>query len=293
LQDRIQLLTIDTFTSSCSNAIGNKRKDCKSEEDINAWLNEAQVSMFFNNFYFDSDDYNTPVKNYIDDKIWWAVMPKIRKDADMFIRQNKLSLQDDYIQITGDTQKEFISVSGQRESMDDYDTEDGKFIRVYFRVDPVITGYERQIYSSGDLLAQVGGIYSFLFGIGAVLVFIFSERLYVASIARKLYQIYDDKKDSKYNDPNAGDEAEPLDQSSANLRNKASNKIHSISFDVDEENRFFRSNPIRNLFKNTLYCKTKSTDIAKKLKKNKELDEIDMIKIKNLVTSRRRFNYNT
>lgn len=42
-----------------------------------------------------------------------------------------------------------------------------------------------------------------------------------------------------------------------------------------------------------MYCKSKSGDIVKKLKQNKELDEVDCQKIKNLIVARKRLNYNT
>lgn len=248
---------------------------------------DTQLSLFYNNYYFDSGDYVQPVKTLIDDKIWFAIMPTIRKDADMFVRYNKLSLQDSYVQITGDKKDSFISVSGQRESIDDFVVSDNKLVRVYFRVDPVVDTYERQVYSSGDLFAQIGGYFSFLNGCGAVLVYIFAERLLVSSLAAKLYQVYDETQQiDKYNDDN-------LDESAANLNQSIrSNKVHNGPIG-DEENRFFKSNPVRNLIKNTMYCKNNTDSVADKLKSNKEMNDVDKLKIKNLVMARRRLNYNT
>jgi len=256
-------------------------------------MDPAQLSLYYNNFYFDSADYNQPIKTLIDDKIWFSIMPKIRKDADMFVRRNNIKLQDDYVQISGEKTDSFISISGQRETIDDYDSHDLKMVRVYFRVDPIIEEYDRQIYSSGDLLAQVGGVFSFLKAIGAVLVFVFSEKLLISSLAGKLYQVYDVKKDkNKYNEPDAGEGAIELNNSINKSINKSNNKIHNFSQD-DEESNFFKANPVRNLFKNTMYCKTKSSDIVKKLRQNKELDEVDRQKIKNLIIARKRLNYTT
>jgi len=123
-------------------------------------------------------------------------------------------------------------------------------------MDNIVDFYERQVYSSGDLFAQIGGIFFFLKVIGAVLVFIFSERLLVAALASKLYQVYDENKseDAGYNSRN--DEAAPLNVSMCNSKlNVSSNKIQNLNVENDEENRFYSTNPIRNLFKNTLYCK--------------------------------------
>ena len=171
-------------------------------------------------------------------------MPNVRKDADMFIRYNKVSLQDSYVQITGEEEDSFISVSGQRETIDDYEIGDQKVVRVYFRMDPITDLYERQIFSSGDLLAQVGGYFSFLHVLGAALVYIFSERLLISSLAAKLYQVYDDKKENKYDNDDSGDGMREVNQS----LNRSSNKIHNISVD-DEESNFFKMNPVRNLIK--------------------------------------------
>jgi hypothetical protein len=227
---------------------------CKAETDIDSWIDQAQVNMFYNNFYFDSDDYNEPIKRFIDDKIWWKIMPKFRKDADIFIRRNYISLNDAYIQITGEEEDSFISVSGQRETIDDYEVGDQKLVRAFFRIDNIVDHYERQVYSSGDLLAQVGGIFSFLKAIGAILVFIFSERLLVAALANRLYQVYDDKKNGSQPNAYSGEEDDPLNNSAATSKlNKSTSKIHSMK--DDEESMFYHANPIRNLFKNTMYCK--------------------------------------
>lgn len=227
---------------------------CHDEADIDTWIDQAQVNMFYNNFYFDSDDYDDPIKRYIDDKIWWTIMPKIRKDADIFVRRNYISLNDGFVQITGEEKDSFISVSGQRETIDDYEVGDQKLIRVYFRIDNIVDNYERQVYSSGDLLAQIGGVFSFFKAIGAILVFIFSERLLVAALASKLYQVYDDKKDGAKPNSYAGDEDDPLNASMATSKlNKSTSKIHNMK--DDEESMFYHANPLRNLFKNTMYCK--------------------------------------
>jgi hypothetical protein len=246
--------------------------------------------MFYNNFYFDSADFDTPIKTFIDDKIWFKIMPKFRLDADVFVRRNYIVLQDNYIQLTGEDEDMFFSVSGKRETMDDYETGDQKLIRVYFRMDSIVDTYERTVYSSGDFLAQIGGIFSFLKGIGGVIVFIFSERLLVSALAGKLYQVYDEDSDKRYKG-NREDVDDGM-HTSKNL-NRSTNKIHDVSVAADEENRFFSTNPVRNLYKNALYCRNKSDKLADKLKNNKELDEIDTLKIKNLVNSRKKFNYNT
>ena len=156
-----------------------------------------RLTFAYNNFYFDSNDYGNPIKTFIDDKIWFKIMADRNKNADVFVRQNFASLEDGYIQITGEQEISFISIASQRETFDVFSPSDNRVASVFFRMDGVVDTYERQVYSSGDLLAQVGGIYSFLRGIGGVFVFMFSERLLVSALAGKLYQVYEEKDRSR------------------------------------------------------------------------------------------------
>ena len=49
--------------------------------------------------------------------------------------------------------------------------------------------YERKIFALGELLGLAGGFYGTFIGIGSVIFFIFSQRLFVGAILRKIYQI--------------------------------------------------------------------------------------------------------
>ena len=267
----------------------------KPQDEIDQYLGDARLSFAYRNFYFDSDDYVEPVKSYIDDKVWFKVMPDRLKNTDVLFRKNYVKLQDKYFQVTGEQEEFFMSIPSK---LDFFDTieDSGQLVGVYFRMDNIVDTYERQVYSSGDLLAQVGGIYSFLRGIGAVLVFVFSERLLVSALAGKLYQVYDEKKNlyhgSRY-DKNSSNFGDDLNRSSTKLNN-TSNKIYDSSAIMDdEESKFYQSNPIRNLYKSTLYWRNKSGIVSKKLKTNKRLDEVDRQSIKNMIINRKRFNYNS
>ncbi|CAI2381768.1 unnamed protein product [Moneuplotes crassus] len=283
---------VEVQVFKCHSKIGTATCD-SDQTKIDEFINNGRLSVAYNNFYFDSDDYDSPVKRFIDDKLWVNLMADRMKDSDVFVRQNEISLQDGYVQITGEEKKEFISISGARETFDNIWSDWPKVAGLFFRVDTIKDSYERQVYSSGDLLAQVGGIFSFLKVIGGVLVYIFSERLLVASLAGKLYQVYDNKPDvqEKGYKPHSFDNGDSIVQI-----NHSSNKIHDISAVslVNEEDKLLKKrNPVRNIFKNALYCQTKTDIISNKLKDNKRLDDVDRLKIKNLVTCRKRFNYNS
>ena len=84
--------------------------------------------------------------------------------------------------------KDFYQVSTMRESVLIEDT-DLQIISVYIRLDSNYDEFSRRVYSFGDLLGQTGGLYSAMFIAGSVMVAIFTERLFVSSILKKIYQI--------------------------------------------------------------------------------------------------------
>lgn len=111
------------------------------------------------------------------------------------LENNYASLIDQYLQLGQSEELEFYEIVGYREQVLVEDT-DLQIASVYFRFDSNFDSYSRRVYSFGDLLGQTGGLYSAVFFIGAVLVSIFSERLFISSILKKIYQI-DQKRDQE------------------------------------------------------------------------------------------------
>ncbi len=58
---------------------------------------------------------------------------------------------------------------------------------VGFRIDFDYDVYSRQIYSTSDLLSDLGGIQSALFAIGALIVGMFAEKLFYSQIISDIY----------------------------------------------------------------------------------------------------------
>ena len=110
---------------------------------------------------------------------------------------NNAELTDDIIQLGQSNKVEFYQILSSRETIE-IEGSDGQFASVYIRYDSFQDEYERRVYSFGDLLGQVGGIYEFMLVSGMILVGIFSERLLVSSILHKIYQV-DKRKESNIN----------------------------------------------------------------------------------------------
>ncbi|CAI2359868.1 unnamed protein product [Moneuplotes crassus] len=161
---------------------------CKSDSEIEALVRASRFSMAIVNTVVDLKDYKKPVQYMIDDGLFWELVPDFRKKTDIFLRKNEALLEDNYVQLGFPKEEEFYQVA---ETNDRFESESSKgdLLSIYLRIDKITDTYERQIYSIGELLGQAGGFYGALIGIGSVFLFIFSERLFVSSVLRKIYQI--------------------------------------------------------------------------------------------------------
>ncbi len=62
------------------------------------------------------------------------------------------------------------------------------YATIYFRLDSEYFEYSRDAYTFLEFLGDVGGLQSALILAGYVLVSFFTERLYLSSIMKKMYQ---------------------------------------------------------------------------------------------------------
>ena len=141
------------------------------------------------NTFFNFNDYGNPVNSYIDSQFFWDIAPGFRKKTDIYIRKDEANLQDDVIQLFTTRSLDFYSIVKSKESFELEDSTSGEIVDVFFRYDEDYDVYERRIYSFWDFLGQIGGLEQSLLIIGSFIWFLFTEKLYIASIIRRIYQI--------------------------------------------------------------------------------------------------------
>jgi hypothetical protein len=138
----------------------------------------------FINSYFDFNDYEQPVKQYIDDSLFYEIEPNRLKKVNFYVMKSEIELQDSYFQLGQRDSYEFVQVQNQR-FYDDSNTEDpSTLITLYIRYDARYEVYERKIYSALELLRDLGGLQRSMYVIGLILVNFFSYRIYVASVLK-------------------------------------------------------------------------------------------------------------
>ena len=76
---------------------------CKSEEDIKYAIDGAALEISFVNSYFDFNDYETPIKDYLDDRVYNSILKGYSRGNDIFVRKNTSSRRDSIYSYTTDS----------------------------------------------------------------------------------------------------------------------------------------------------------------------------------------------
>ena len=140
------------------------------------------------NTVIDMKNYKNPIQHMIDDGLFWELTPNMRKKTNVFIRKNEATFKDSFMQLGFPKKEEFYQVINTKDSFE-AESSKGDVLAIYLRFDKTSDIYERKVYSLGKLIGQVGGFYGGLMGLGSLLLFIFTEKLFVSAILEKIYQI--------------------------------------------------------------------------------------------------------
>lgn len=151
-------------------------------------MKDARFSLTLVNSIVDFSNYDKPIQYIIDDGTFWEFVPGFRKKTDIFVRYNQAVFEDDYLQLGFNSEEEFYSVNSYTDRFES-ESSSGDVLSIYVRIDKVKNEYERKIYSIGELVAEAGGFYGALLSIGSLFIAVFSERLFVAAVLRRIYQI--------------------------------------------------------------------------------------------------------
>eukprot|EP00347_Sterkiella_histriomuscorum_P021707 403333044 len=179
----LEVLLIPCRNSTSSSVV------CASQQQQVDYFNEVDFQFRFVNQYFDFDDFENPIKQYIDDRYYIPIEPAIQKSIEIYIKRSKTKQNDNYIPFSPQVDQEFASVENIQPytAKSDYGGTEC-FARVTLGIDLQYDIYSRQVYTFADLLSDMGGIYSSLFAFGALIVGLFSENLFYYQIIKDLYQ---------------------------------------------------------------------------------------------------------
>ena len=71
----------------------------KTDAEIDSIIKSGRFSVSKVNSYINMNEYTSPIHYFIDDGLYWDMLPGIRKWTNVYIRENTANFQDNYIQI--------------------------------------------------------------------------------------------------------------------------------------------------------------------------------------------------
>ena len=145
------------------------------------------------NSYFDFNDYDNPVKRFIDDQLFFTVDSKQSKQANVYVMKAQTELEDELFQLGQKTKMDFATVQNIREYSSILDESDPAMVVIYIRYDSKYTIYARQVYSILQLLGDIGGLQEMLYLIGLLSVSFFARKQFISSVIKEIYQTKHDR----------------------------------------------------------------------------------------------------
>ena len=130
------------------------------------------------NSYFDFDDYDSPVKSYIDDSVYTRTTAGYYKHTVIYLQKRSAERNDNYFTFWDDsTTNEFLGVN---KILNDFETDstNSKLVEFIFIVDPEEQIYSRSVYNVLTWSGDIGGVFGILEIVGAVLVEFLSGYLF-------------------------------------------------------------------------------------------------------------------
>ena len=162
---------------------------CKTEEEIDNFMGSLFVNIATISGYFDFDDYQQPIKTYLNDYEQVYLNSAYYQQYDFKIKQNKALISDNLIFSNGFDNKHFYTVETPRYRLFNNDLSANLVMTINLRLSRESEQYERIVYTFFDLFGYLGGLFDFLYFIGYIWVRYFNDKYYIYTMLTKLYQV--------------------------------------------------------------------------------------------------------
>ena len=140
---------------------------------------------------FDFLAYNRPLRSKLLNNSYsfsYSLSSGYVKSANMFVRNNHVTLADSFFQIGITEKKQFYSVETIRP---DFSTHNAGLVyaNILLRMEAREDSYERTVFSIFDFTGLVGGVFEIFEVTGGIIVGLFAYKLYMFSMLSNLYQV--------------------------------------------------------------------------------------------------------
>ena len=198
---------------------------CKSDSEIETAMERLRVQLVFTNYYFDSKEYDSPIKISRQNDYFFSLLPGLFQEKILKIQANEAEDWTSYIQSLFSTNYEYLQAGHIKEDL--RVQEEATVFSLNFELDENYINIERRAYTFLDVLGQVGGFMGFLIPTFGFVIAILSDKVYWTTLLHTFYdiEILDETKPTR--------KVQPVGN---NLANKSTN-LNDI---YDRQNEFNR-----------------------------------------------------
>ena len=164
---------------------------CKDKNAIDNYFKDETFNFAFVNSMFEQDSFTEPIKNFIDDQVFFEIDPNQSKKANFYVQKQSVQLEDDIIQLGQSKELSFYQVLNVKSYHDNYVDAPGEnyMIAIYMRSDKMYDSYERKVNDLLTFMGDIGGLSQALIGIGVMIVGFITQKMFMSKIVRKIYHI--------------------------------------------------------------------------------------------------------
>ncbi|CAI2374574.1 unnamed protein product [Moneuplotes crassus] len=186
LSDAYQYFEVNI--NRCDNATSSVT--CFSSILINQQIEELEIGVYVVNSYFDFDDYNSPIKTYIDDRFFYYVVPDRTLTSNVYVQKNEIETQDNYFAYKpGGKKSDIYEIRRIDNRLSVEDTASNNLLNLKFIKDPFTQSYDRGVITILDVIGNIGGLMGIFVVGGGFIVNLFSDKLFLYSIFSNMYKV--------------------------------------------------------------------------------------------------------
>ena len=161
---------------------------CQNQTEIDSKISELTVHFGITSYFFDIEDYEDPLKIFIDDDIYLFAEPNYKKEYFVRIKQDEAIDDLGMLPFSSTKEYSYYSIGSSRYDFKRIQT-DNIFADFRIELDSKYTKTERRVYKFEELFGDIGGTIGILTLIGSLLVGMFSEKLYISDTIRDIYYV--------------------------------------------------------------------------------------------------------
>ena len=167
----------------------NGKPTCKTTTEIDTALGSLALGVLLTDYYFDSNDYSSPIKINLNDLFKFWGQNGMTKNIDLKIRRNDVVDYKSLIPFVSADSYTFLSIGDIFQDTSALTNETNIVWRIRLILDSKYQSIQRKAYTVADMFGQIGGMNSILLSIGSFIVGTISAKIFMSSLLSSFYHV--------------------------------------------------------------------------------------------------------